>query len=68
VRYHFLPPLLLAEVQRLERERAAHATRLSAQDARLVAQEDQLQRQAQELAALRSLVDTLTAAATAKPR
>lgn len=43
VRYHLLPPLLLAEVQRLERERAAQAARL-----------ESLER---ELAGLRTLVD-----------
>lgn len=43
VRYHQLPPLLLAEVQRLERERAAQATRI-----------ESLER---ELAGLRTLVE-----------
>jgi hypothetical protein len=43
VRYHLLPPLLLAEVQRLERDRAAQAERLASLE--------------RELAALRSLVD-----------
>jgi trimeric autotransporter adhesin len=43
VRYHQLPPLLLAEVQRLERERATQATRL-----------ESLER---ELAGLRTLVE-----------
>jgi len=33
VRYHFLPPLLVAEVQRLERERALQEARLAQQDA-----------------------------------
>jgi hypothetical protein len=35
VRYHFLPPLLLAEVQRLERERANQERRLSEQEAEI---------------------------------
>jgi hypothetical protein len=43
VRYHQLPPLMLAEIQRLERERATQAERL-----------DGLER---ELAALRSLLE-----------
>jgi hypothetical protein len=45
VRYHFLPTLLLAEVQRLERERADQQRRLS--------------EQARELADLRALVESL---------
>lgn len=45
VRYHFLPPLLLAEVQRLERERAALAATVAAQ--------------ADALAELRTLVTAL---------
>ena len=45
VRYHFLPPLLLAEVQRLERERAALAR--------------QVAEQAAAIAELRTLLDGL---------
>jgi hypothetical protein len=45
VQYHVLPTLLLAKVQRLERERAA-------QDARL-------EQQAGEIAALREMVLTM---------
>ncbi len=47
VRYHLLPPLLLAEVQRLERDRVSLDARLSAQDA--------------ELARLRVAVEALSA-------
>lgn len=54
VRYQLLPPLLLAEVQRLERERSAQREQLAAQASRLAAH-------AQELAALRALVDALLA-------
>lgn len=45
VRYHQLPPLLLAEVQRLERERATQTTRIEALE--------------RELAGLRTLVEAL---------
>jgi hypothetical protein len=45
VRYQLLPPLLLAEVQRLERER--------------LAQEERIAERARELAALRALVQSL---------
>lgn len=45
VRYHFLPPLLLAEVQRLEQERAALAR--------------QVAEQAEAIAELRALVDEM---------
>ena len=44
VRYHLRPTLLLSEVQHLERERAAEETRL--------------ERQAEEIAALREMVLT----------
>lgn len=50
VRYHQLPPLLLAEVQRLERGRAA-------QDCRLQELSTQLAAQARELAALARLLE-----------
>jgi len=45
IKYHVLQPLLLAEIQRLERERRA--------------QEDRIAEQTRELAALRALVQTL---------
>ena len=54
VRYHFLAPLLLAEVQRLERERAELA-------AAVAAQSDELRR-------LRSEMDAVVAAATRERR
>lgn len=44
VRYHFLPPLLLAEVQRLERERAALAAEIAALRDELAALRTSLQR------------------------
>jgi hypothetical protein len=50
VRYHLLTPLLLADVQRLERERLALTEALSAQTARI----DELTR---EIAALRERTD-----------
>jgi hypothetical protein len=53
VRYHFLPPLLLAEVQRLERERAAQAQTIRSQAETMAALRD-------ELAALRAAVQRLT--------
>lgn len=56
VRYHFLPPLLLAEVQRLERERTAQAATLAAQAEELTALRA-------ELAALRTSLEQFTGAA-----
>lgn len=47
VRYHLLPPLLLAEIQRLERDRAALTARVDRQEA--------------ELARLRALVESVAA-------
>lgn len=58
VRYHFLPPLLVAEVQRLEKERAGFEETLRAQ-AR------ELQNLRDELATLRALV---TSAASTRAR
>ncbi len=53
VRYHFLAPLLLAEVQRLEHERVAQDTTIRAQAAALSSLRD-------ELSALKALVERLT--------
>ncbi len=44
VKYHVLPGLLLADVQRLERARAAAETRLAAQDEEIVRLRDDLNR------------------------
>lgn len=55
VRYQFLPPLLLAEVQRLERERTAQAAKLAAQAAEIGALRD-------ELAALRTSLERVIGA------
>ncbi len=56
VKYHVLPSLLIAEVQRLERERAMITERVALQEARL-------EKQNAELAALRSALDELRVAA-----
>lgn len=54
VRYHFLPPLLLAEVQRLEQERAELTQQVARQAAALA-------KQATALAELRTLLEELRA-------
>ncbi len=54
VRYHFLAPLLVAEVQRLESER-------SALEIRLKAQAEETARLWQQLADLRAMLATLAA-------
>ena len=54
VRYHFLAPLLVAEVQRLESER-------SALEVRLKAQAEETARLWQQLADLRAMLSTLAA-------
>lgn len=59
VTYHVLPALLLNEVQRLERERAAQTAQLHAQAVQLAAQSAQLASQAADLSELRALVDSL---------
>jgi hypothetical protein len=57
VRYHQLPPLLLAEIQRLERERAAQDARIADQTQVLALQAARLDAQARELASLRALIE-----------
>jgi hypothetical protein len=59
VRYHLLAPVLLAEVQRLERERQAATRGRDEQAARLDAQE-------REIARLRALVESLVPARRAR--
>ncbi len=61
VRYHQLPPLLLAEIQRLERERAAQDARIADQAHALAVQASRLDAQARELTSLRALVEAAQA-------
>ena len=56
VRYQFLTPLLLAEVQRLERERAALSTEMHERTATLTRL---ISEQAAALAELRTMLDDL---------
>lgn len=62
VRYHFLAPLLLAEVQRLERDRATANAARDALDDRVVALETERRAHVDRLQALEQLVHTLSEA------
>ena len=75
VKYHVLPTLLLAEVQRLERERAEltdrvvrQAEQLAAQTVRIDGQRSFLDRQADAIESLRALVLNLQAEVAARQR
>jgi endosialidase-like protein len=67
VAYHLLPAMLLNEWQRQAAELAGQQAQIAAQAAQLATQEVRLREQAQEMAALRALVEELRAGSGTRP-